>query len=78
MYVLKSKIDGKRYIGIADDVRHRLKEHNMGRVRSTKARAPFLLIYEEQLTNKVDARSREKYFKSAAGRRWLDKLESRD
>ena len=75
LYILKSISDGKRYIGIARDVNRRLKEHNSGYVTSTKARRPFVHLYTEKCADRPTARKREKYFKSAAGRRMLNRLE---
>lgn len=59
VYVLKSESDGKLYIGSTNDLRRRLLEHNSGKARSTKARAPFQLRYYEAYHNEADARSRE-------------------
>jgi putative endonuclease len=73
VYVLRSLRDGERYTGLSLDVASRLGQHNAGRVRSTKARAPFALIYQEPFQTLKEARTREKYFKSGAGRRWLHK-----
>ena len=73
VYVLKSLKDGKRYTGISDNVKRRLKEHNRGNTRSTKNRTPFILEYTEKYQDRFSARKREKYFKSAAGRKWLNK-----
>ncbi len=53
------------------DVARRLREHNSGKVFSTKGRVPFELLYTEELYSLKEARDREKYFKSAAGRRFL-------
>ncbi|MGC9048837.1 MAG: GIY-YIG nuclease family protein [Patescibacteria group bacterium] len=46
-YILKSKKDHKLYIGSTDDLRKRLKQHNQGKVVSTKLHVPFELIYYE-------------------------------
>ena len=46
-YVLKSKKDGKLYIGSTNDLKRRLTQHNSGEVKSTKPRIPFILIYYE-------------------------------
>jgi len=63
VYVLKSKIDGKLYIGSTNDLRKRFNEHNHKMNKSTKYRAPFKLIYYEAFTAEVDARIREKKLK---------------
>jgi len=75
VYVLRSKRDGKRYVGLAADVQKRLVEHNRGVTRSTKGRGPFILVYAEYLATLPEARKREKYLKTAAGRRFLHKAD---
>ena len=52
------------------DVEQRLKTHNSGKVRSTKAYVYWTLVHVEEFANRKEARKREKYLKSAAGRRW--------
>ena len=73
VYVLRSLADGDRYVGLSTDVPRRIEEHSSGKVKSTKARVPFVLVYQESFDTLKEARTREKYFKTAAGRRWLDK-----
>jgi putative endonuclease len=70
-YLLQSKKDGKWYTGCSDDLRKRFKEHNSGKVVSTKGRGPFTLIYYEACINKKDAFTREKYLKTGMGKRYL-------
>jgi putative endonuclease len=73
VYVLRSLKDGKRYIGLSAAVVDRLDQHNRGKVKSTKSRRPFVLIHEEICSGLDDARKLEKYFKTSAGRKYLDK-----
>ncbi|MEA2020143.1 MAG: GIY-YIG nuclease family protein [Patescibacteria group bacterium] len=73
VYVLLSEKDGKRYIGYTEDLRKRVKEHNSGKVKSTRHRRPLHLIYYEACLNKKDAKAREKYLKGAWGYKFLDK-----
>ncbi len=70
-YVLLSLKDNKHYIGHTDDLKRRFNEHNKGLVESTKLRRPFELIYYEACLNLSKAISREKYFKTGFGRRYL-------
>lgn len=70
-YVLKSVVDDKIYVGYTNNLRKRLKEHNLGKVRATKTRRPLVIIYYEACHNKHKALEREKYFKSGYGRRFL-------
>jgi len=62
-YVLRSKKDGKGYIGFTDDLKRRFYEHNNKQVLSTKAYAPFKLVYYEAYLSKKDALAREKKLK---------------
>jgi len=58
-YILKSIIDRCLYVGSTNDLRKRLKEHNDGKVFSTKLRRPFELVYYEAYKSEKDARKRE-------------------
>ena len=73
VYVLQSLKDGKRYCGLTDDLIRRLAEHNSGKVTSTRPRRPFVIEYQEKFDTRVEAREKEKYFKTSAGRRFLDR-----
>ncbi len=59
VYILKSKVDHENYIGSTNDLRKRFKEHNLGKVYSTKGRKPFEIIYYEAYKSEKDARMRE-------------------
>ena len=67
VYVLRSKRDGKYYIGSAEDVAHRLAQHNRGKTRSLKHRRPLELVYAEKFESSEQARKREKQLKSFKG-----------
>ena len=70
-YVLKSKKDGRLYVGYSSDLRKRLKEHANSKVLSTKNRLPIELVYYEACMNQQDATHREKYLKTAWGKRYI-------
>ena len=74
IYVLKSNTHNTRYVGSCADIRYRLSEHNSGKVRYTKGRKPWTLIYSEVFNSRSEAVKREKYLKSGQGRKFLDKL----
>ncbi len=59
VYLIQSKSDFSTYIGYTSELKDRLKEHNQGKVRSTKSKIPYILIYYESYINKTDARKRE-------------------
>jgi len=77
-YVLKSNKDGKLYIGYSKNLENRLNEHNSGKIKSTKHRRPFELIYYEACRNMEDALHRETYLKSTYGHRYLRNRLKRD
>lgn len=64
VYLLKSLKDEKFYTGQTTDLKNRLAQHNRGRVRSTKARRPFKLVYWESLETRSAAMKRERRLKS--------------
>ena len=70
LYVLYSDGFDRFYVGISDNTDVRLKYHNSGKVKSTKPFKPWRIVHIEEFENKQTAREREKYLKSAAGRRW--------
>ncbi len=74
VYAIKSKIDKRIYVGFTNDVERRLKEHNQGQTKSTKAFAPWFLIYQEQVETREAARKREKYLKSGCGKEFLKNI----
>ena len=63
LYVLKSFVDNKLYIGYTNDLKRRFDEYNKGQNKSTKLRAPFELIYYEAYKSKKDAAIRERKLK---------------
>ncbi|PIZ47811.1 excinuclease ABC subunit C [candidate division WWE3 bacterium CG_4_10_14_0_2_um_filter_41_14] len=71
VYVLKSEKDGKLYTGSTNDLKRRLKEHNDGRVESTKDRKPLDIVYYEAGLDEHKARMREQYLKTAWGKRYI-------
>ena len=71
VYVLRSQADHHFYVGLTRDLPARLQAHNDGRVNSTKNRRPFELVYREGCRNERDAAQREKYLKTARGKRYI-------
>lgn len=71
VYVLQSEKDNQFYTGYTHNVNQRVTQHNAGKVQSTKNRTPLKLIYWEGCLNQKDALHREKYLKTAWGKRYL-------
>jgi putative endonuclease len=71
VYVLYSLKYDRTYTGMTIDIERRLKEHNDHQNKSTKAYAPWILIYQEEFKTRAEARKKEKYLKSGNGREFL-------
>ena len=72
-YVIKSIKHDYFYKGHCEDLEKRIQQHNLGMTISIKPYIPFILVYYEEFESEQEAIKREKYFKSAAGRRFLKK-----
>ena len=73
VYGLHSESDAGLYIGFSSDPRRRLREHQAGLAPATAHRGPWRLIYYEANAEESDARGREEFLKSGAGRTYLKK-----
>jgi len=73
VYVLRSLKTGRNYYGHTGDLSKRFKDHNSGKVRSTKAYMPWKVIYTEEYKTKSEAYQRELYLKSIEGYKFLKK-----
>jgi putative endonuclease len=65
VYVLQSQKDGNLYVGCTADINERVLAHNGGKVRSTQARRPFVLIYQEGYDDKYEAFRMERFYKDS-------------
>jgi len=70
VYILYSSGFDRYYVGMSNDIEKRLKEHNEGWSKSTRPYRPWRLVFSEGFKTRNEARVREKYLKTAAGRRW--------
>ena len=64
VYILKSLRVQRYYVGHTSDLEKRLKEHNTGRTKSTKAYAPWKVVHLEEFNTKSEAFKRELEIKS--------------
>jgi putative endonuclease len=70
-YVLLSADEAYRYKGSCRDLAARMKMHFYGKVSRTRSKRPLILLHFEYVETYTEARERELYFKSGAGREWL-------
>lgn len=74
-YILKSLKFDKHYYGHTVNMTNRLKRHNQGKVKSTKAYLPWEVIYTEEFETKSEAYKREMFFKSIDGYQFLKSID---
>ncbi len=74
VYILYSRQHKRTYVGQSREIEKRLKEHNCGKVRSTKPYIPYEIVYTEKHEDRQTALKREKYFKTYSGRQALKKI----
>lgn len=60
---MKSSVDNNIYISSTTDLKRRFQEHNNDKVKSTKDRRPFEIVYYESYKSKKDAKIREQNLK---------------
>lgn len=73
VYVLENELS-RWYIGSTGNLEFRLKRHNNQRVKSTKNRGIWNIIYKENCKTRSEVMRREEYLKSGAGRKLLKDL----
>ena len=71
-YVIRST-DGKhRYVGHSKNLNSQLNQHNSKNVKETRYNRPWKIVLSEKFKSINDAIYRERFFKSASGKNWLD------
>jgi putative endonuclease len=71
VYILFSETQRRTYTGQTEDVAARVARHNAGRVRSTKAYRPWVLLHTEGFMTRGEAMQRERWLKGKEGRRFI-------
>ena len=73
VYVLRNA-EGRRYIGVTDDVDRRLAQHNQGVSKWTRGKGPWDLEWSSTPRSLGDARALENLMKRQKGGSGLDRL----
>jgi len=71
VYVLYSKKQNKFYIGLTNNLKKRILEHQRNKVHTTYRMRSPKLVYFEACLSKQDAQIREKQLKTGFGRGYL-------
>ena len=74
IYILRSKKDGRLFIGSGVKAEECLRRHNFGDYRTTNSFRPWKLIYQEGFATKPEAVKREWFLKSNEGKVFVDSL----
>lgn len=74
VYILYSHNHNRTYTGQTDNVESRITKHNSGRVKSTKAYKPWVLIHTDKFNSRAEAMKQEKWYKSSAGRKRIAEI----
>ena len=74
IYVLISSKIPRTYVGYTNNLEKRVEEHNKGKVQATKYFQPWKILYKEITPSEKEAKQRERYWKSGAGRRNLKRI----
>ena len=69
VYVLKSLVNDRYYIGYTNDINLRLRKHNSGSVRSTRKFRPWMLLGFEIYEERNEARWRDHELKNHSRKR---------
>ena len=69
VYVIYSDHTGKRYTGYTNNLSRRLREHNAGYVKSTKAGVPWRILAHKKYDSRSEARWMERKLKRSKERR---------
>ncbi len=74
VYLLESEnYPGQRYVGITDDLKRRLAEHNAGKSAHTSKFVPWRLTTYVAFSDKPKAIAFERYLKSGSGHAFANK-----
>ncbi|MEK6650627.1 MAG: GIY-YIG nuclease family protein [Bacteroidota bacterium] len=74
VYVLVSLVRNYIYVGLTHDVPARVRRHEAGRERTTRAYRPFRVLLIESHPTRGEARRREKFLKGGSGKEYLRRL----
>ncbi|MBI2626803.1 MAG: GIY-YIG nuclease family protein [Parcubacteria group bacterium] len=73
IYLIQHSVTKQIYIGLTNDLKRRLYEHNASQQKATKRKiGEWVLVYAEAYRNKTDAQIRERKLKQhGSNKRWL-------
>ena len=74
VYILKSQVNGRYYVGSTSNLERRIEEHNKGKSKYTSLTRPFKLVFNQQYESLNKARSIEYKLKKLKRRDIIEKI----
>lgn len=74
VYILKSLVNGRYYIGSTNDLERRLFEHNHGKTKSIMFSRPYELVFKQVYASITEARRVERKLKKFKSRIIIEKI----
>ena len=73
VYVIKSEINGRLYVGFSSELKQRIKDHNAGKSVYTANYRPWALVFYAVFSDEKIAKKFESYLKSHSGKAFMKK-----
>jgi putative endonuclease len=74
LYILESLADGSYYVGSTQDLPARIERHNQGRVKYTRTKRPWKIVYSEKHPDRSSAMKREYALKRRKSKAYIETL----
>lgn len=74
IYIIKRENNNEYYVGIAEDIEKRLKQHNGGNVAVTKYKRPYRLVFSQKFDSKALALKAERKIKKWKRKDFIEKI----
>lgn len=74
VYILRSLVQDRFYIGSTNNLEQRFQEHSQGKVISTKAYLPWELVFKQECISYREARYLENRLKRFKRKDFIDKI----
>ncbi len=71
VYILRSRITGRYYVGSTEAVERRIREHNSGKSASTRSGVPWELVHTVSFPTRSEAVACERRVKARGIQRYL-------
>jgi len=74
VYIIKSLVNDRYYIGSTNDLKRRINEHNKGVSKYTRLTKPFKLVFSQEYDSLEKARKIEYKLKKFKNREIIDRI----